>query len=88
MTVLPGTEIAIAGPLTFHQLALIIGAGSALIAILLSLYLIMMHATHYTVPVEANHEEGGRRVNGDHEEDAHDLLLFVGDCVVGCVHYD
>lgn len=50
--VLPGTEIPIAGPLTFHQLALIIGGGTALIAILLSFYLIMMHATNYTVPHE------------------------------------
>ncbi|KAM7199926.1 Organic solute transporter Ostalpha domain containing protein [Naviculisporaceae sp. PSN 640] len=52
LRILPGTEIPIAGPLTFHQLALIIGGGTALIAILLSFYLIMMHATNYTVPHE------------------------------------
>ncbi|KAM7217698.1 Organic solute transporter Ostalpha domain containing protein [Rhypophila decipiens] len=55
MRILPGTEIAIAGPLTFHQLALIIGGGCAIIAILLSFYLILMHANNYTVPHEQKH---------------------------------
>lgn len=50
--VLPGSEIDIVGPLTFHQLALIIAAASTLVAIVMSLYLIMMHATHYTGPRE------------------------------------
>jgi len=40
------------------------------------------------VPVETNHEEGRCRVDGDHEEDAHYLFLFVGHCVVCCVHHD
>ncbi|KAL1872026.1 hypothetical protein VTK73DRAFT_1694 [Phialemonium thermophilum] len=52
MRILPGSEIPIAGSLTFHQLALIIAAGSTLVAIAMSLYLIMMHATHYTKPAE------------------------------------
>lgn len=51
-TVLPTSEIAIAGPLTFHQLALIIAAAGTLVAIVLSLYLIWMHALHYTKPRE------------------------------------
>ncbi|KAK3353572.1 organic solute transporter Ostalpha-domain-containing protein [Lasiosphaeria hispida] len=55
LRILPATEIAIAGPLTFHQLALIIAAASTLVAILLSAYLIMMHATHYTMPHEQKH---------------------------------
>ncbi|KAK0714903.1 organic solute transporter Ostalpha-domain-containing protein [Lasiosphaeris hirsuta] len=55
LRILPATEIAIAGPLTFHQLALVIAAASTLVAILLSSYLIMMHATHYTVPHEQRH---------------------------------
>ncbi|KAK3687379.1 putative DUF300 domain protein [Podospora appendiculata] len=55
LRILPATEIAIAGTLTFHQLALIIGAATAGIAILLSLYLIMMHALNYTVPHEQKH---------------------------------
>lgn len=45
-------ERAIVGDLRFHDLAVIIAAGTALIAILLSFYLIMMHATHYTMPFE------------------------------------
>ncbi|KAK0645635.1 organic solute transporter Ostalpha-domain-containing protein [Cercophora newfieldiana] len=48
-------EKVIVGDLRFHDLALIIGAASALIAILLSFYLILMHATHYTVPYEQKH---------------------------------
>ncbi|KAK4448135.1 organic solute transporter Ostalpha-domain-containing protein, partial [Podospora aff. communis PSN243] len=45
----------IVGDLRFHDLATIIAAASALIAILLSFYLILMHATHYTVPYEQKH---------------------------------
>jgi hypothetical protein len=51
-TVLDGSERAIVGSLTFHQLALIIAGGSAIVAILLSFYLIWMHALHYTKPRE------------------------------------
>ncbi|KAB5577764.1 putative DUF300 domain protein [Coniochaeta sp. 2T2.1] len=53
--ILPTSEKAIAGSLTFHQLALIISAGSTLVAIVMSFYLIMMHATHYTKPREQKH---------------------------------
>ena len=38
--------------MTFHTLALIIAAACALIAIIVSFYLIIMHATHYTKPYE------------------------------------
>ncbi|OAQ98021.1 hypothetical protein LLEC1_05037 [Akanthomyces lecanii] len=48
----PGSEIEIVGHLTFHELARIIGAACALIAVLLSLYLAWMHALHYTKPRE------------------------------------
>ncbi|EGO59739.1 hypothetical protein NEUTE1DRAFT_61419 [Neurospora tetrasperma FGSC 2508] len=48
----PGDERPIAGPLTFHSLALIIAAASTLVAIAMSFYLIMRHATNYTVPNE------------------------------------
>ncbi|KAF8850591.1 DUF300-domain-containing protein [Acephala macrosclerotiorum] len=49
------SEIPIVGSLTFHTLGLIIAAGCALIAILLSFYLIWMHAIHYTKPYEQRH---------------------------------
>ncbi|PHH81225.1 hypothetical protein CDD82_1239 [Ophiocordyceps australis] len=48
----PGSEILIAGPLNFHDLARIIGASCTLIAVVLSLFLVLMHATHYTQPAE------------------------------------
>ncbi|EHK20875.1 uncharacterized protein TRIVIDRAFT_15638, partial [Trichoderma virens Gv29-8] len=51
----PGSEIKIAGPLNFHDLARVISAGCTLIAVVLSLYLIAMHATHYTQPKEQRH---------------------------------
>ncbi|KAH6659528.1 organic solute transporter Ostalpha-domain-containing protein [Truncatella angustata] len=50
-----GSETKIAGPFTFHQLALIIAGGCAAIAILLSLYLMWRHATNYTKPREQKH---------------------------------
>ncbi|KAJ4416231.1 hypothetical protein N0V85_002355, partial [Neurospora sp. IMI 360204] len=50
MRIHPGDERPIAGPLTFHSLALIIAAASTLVAIFTSFYLIMRHATNYTVP--------------------------------------
>lgn len=52
LAVSPGSEIKIAGPLNFHDLARVISAGCTLIAVVLSLYLIAMHATHYTQPKE------------------------------------
>lgn len=51
-TVHPGDERPIAGPLIFHSLALIIAAASTVVAIAMSFYLIMRHATNYTVPNE------------------------------------
>ena len=50
--VTPGSEIILVGPLDFHELARIIGASCTLIATVLSLYLVFMHATHYTKPRE------------------------------------
>ncbi|OAA57037.1 DUF300 domain containing protein [Niveomyces insectorum RCEF 264] len=55
LRILPTSEIKVAGPLTFHDLALIISGASTLIAIALSLYLIWMHALHYTKPNEQKH---------------------------------
>ncbi|KAK1752136.1 organic solute transporter Ostalpha-domain-containing protein [Echria macrotheca] len=55
LRILPATEKVLVGQLTFHDLAIIIAAGSTLIAILLSFFLIMMHATHYTVPRQQKH---------------------------------
>jgi hypothetical protein len=46
------SEIAFAGSLTFHQLCLLIEATCVAISVLLSLYLIWMHAFHYTKPNE------------------------------------
>jgi hypothetical protein len=48
----PGSEVKIAGPLNFHDLARVVAAGCTLISVVLSLYLIFMHATHYTQPKE------------------------------------
>ncbi|KAJ9136489.1 DUF300-domain-containing protein [Pleurostoma richardsiae] len=55
MRILPGSETPIAGSLTFHQLALIIAGASTLVAIVLSFYLIWMHALNYTKPREQKH---------------------------------
>lgn len=49
------TEIPIVGDLRFHDLGLIIAAGCTLIAVLLSFFLIFMHAIHYTKPYEQRH---------------------------------
>ncbi|KAH8680994.1 organic solute transporter Ostalpha-domain-containing protein [Xylariales sp. PMI_506] len=49
------SEIKIAGPFTFHQLALIIAGGCSAIAILTSFYLMFRHATNYTKPTEQKH---------------------------------
>ena len=40
------------GTMTFHTIGLIVAAACAFIAILLSFYLIWMHALHYTKPYE------------------------------------
>ncbi|PWI71400.1 DUF300 domain protein [Purpureocillium lilacinum] len=48
----PGSEIILIGPLNFHNLARIISASCTLIAAVLSLYLVWMHAIHYTQPRE------------------------------------
>ena len=50
--VLPGSEVLIAGPLTFHDLALIIAGSCTILAIAFSFYLIFMHARNYTKPGE------------------------------------
>ncbi|KID88208.1 hypothetical protein MGU_04618 [Metarhizium guizhouense ARSEF 977] len=52
MKISPGSERLIAGRLNFHDLARVISASSTLIATALSLYLIWMHALHYTQPRE------------------------------------
>ncbi|RFU77360.1 duf300 domain protein [Trichoderma arundinaceum] len=55
MRISSGSEMKIAGPLNFHDLARVIAAGCTLIAVVLSLYLVFMHATHYTQPKEQRH---------------------------------
>lgn len=49
------SEEVLVGNLTFHDLGIVISAATALIAILLSLYLMWMHAMHYTKPYEQRH---------------------------------
>lgn len=49
---MPTSEVTVVGNFTFHQLAIIIGGACTLIAIVLSFYLIWMHALHYTKPRE------------------------------------
>lgn len=48
-------EVAVYHGLTFHQLGLILSAGACVIAILVSFYLMLMHATHYLKPWEQRH---------------------------------
>ncbi|RKU47600.1 hypothetical protein DL546_007904 [Coniochaeta pulveracea] len=55
LRILPTSEVKIAGPLTFHQLALIIAAASTLFAIVMSFYLIIQHGRNYTKPREQKH---------------------------------
>ncbi|EHA22340.1 hypothetical protein ASPNIDRAFT_132324, partial [Aspergillus niger ATCC 1015] len=43
------------GGITFHQLCLIMGGAFGLMAILVSFYLIGMHATHYSKKIEQRH---------------------------------
>ncbi|KAG6118894.1 hypothetical protein E4U14_006141 [Claviceps sp. LM454 group G7] len=52
MRILPGSERILIGPLDFHDLARVIGASCTLIATVLSLYLVWMHALNYTQPRE------------------------------------
>lgn len=52
MMVVGKSEEVLVGNLTFHDLGIVISAATALIAILLSLYLMWMHAMHYTKPYE------------------------------------
>ncbi|PYH86507.1 DUF300-domain-containing protein [Aspergillus uvarum CBS 121591] len=40
------------GGITFHQLCLMVGGVFGLISMIVSFYLIMMHATHYSKPIE------------------------------------
>ncbi|KAF4634317.1 hypothetical protein G7Y89_g3797 [Cudoniella acicularis] len=47
-----GSEKALVGSFTFHSIGLVVAAACSLIAIIVSLYLIFMHATHYTKPYE------------------------------------
>ncbi|KAI3401340.1 hypothetical protein diail_11423 [Diaporthe ilicicola] len=46
------SEIPMAGPFTFHELALMISAATALVSMFVSFYLIWMHALNYTKPDE------------------------------------
>lgn len=50
--VVGASEVPIVGSITFHNLGLIISAACTLVAILLSFYLMWMHALHYTNPVQ------------------------------------
>lgn len=50
--VMLGDEMLIAGPLDFHDLARVIAASCTLIAVIMSLYLVFMHARNYTQPRE------------------------------------
>lgn len=50
-----GSEEKIAGPLTFHQLALIIAGAATIVAYVTSFYLMWQHALNYTKPREQRH---------------------------------
>ncbi|KAI0022723.1 DUF300-domain-containing protein [Xylariomycetidae sp. FL0641] len=50
-----GSEEKLVGPLTFHQLALIIAALSTIVCYVVSFYLMAMHAMNYTRPREQKH---------------------------------
>ncbi|KAI4870402.1 DUF300-domain-containing protein [Hypoxylon rubiginosum] len=50
-----GSEEKIAGPLTFHQLALIIAGAATVVAYIASFYLMWRHAVNYTKPREQRH---------------------------------
>lgn len=52
MMVVGKSEEFLVGGLTFHDIGIIVSAATALIAIILSLYLMWMHAVHYTKPYE------------------------------------
>ncbi|KAM4058969.1 organic solute transporter ostalpha domain-containing protein [Hirsutella rhossiliensis] len=55
MRIMPGDEVLIVGPLDFHDLARVIAASCTLIAVVMSLYLVSMHARNYTQPREQRH---------------------------------
>ncbi|KAI1409417.1 DUF300-domain-containing protein [Hypoxylon sp. FL1857] len=50
-----GSEEKIAGPLTFHQLALIIAGAATIVSYIASFYLMWQHALNYTKPREQRH---------------------------------
>ncbi|KAI0111875.1 DUF300-domain-containing protein [Daldinia grandis] len=50
-----GSEQKIAGPLTFHDLALIVSGGATIVAYIVSFYLMWQHALNYTKPREQRH---------------------------------
>ncbi|CAG8974774.1 hypothetical protein HYALB_00000386 [Hymenoscyphus albidus] len=50
-----GSEIPLIGIWTFHEIGLIAAPASALIALIVSFYLMLMHALHYTKPYEQRH---------------------------------
>lgn len=49
------SEVPIIDGLTFHGLSMVVGGGATFVAVIVSLSLIMMHATHYTRPYEQRH---------------------------------
>ncbi|OTB19893.1 hypothetical protein K445DRAFT_345053 [Daldinia sp. EC12] len=55
MLLIVGSEEKIAGPLTFHELALIIAGGATIVAYIVSFYLMWQHALNYTKPREQRH---------------------------------
>ncbi|KAI5868547.1 DUF300-domain-containing protein [Durotheca rogersii] len=50
-----GSEERIVGPLTFHELALIIAGAATLVAYVVSFFLMWQHALNYTKPREQRH---------------------------------
>ncbi|KAL7627577.1 hypothetical protein AAE478_001770 [Parahypoxylon ruwenzoriense] len=50
-----GSESKIVGPLTFHELALIIAGAAVLVSYISSFYLMWQHALNYTKPGEQRH---------------------------------
>ncbi|KAJ5495047.1 hypothetical protein N7539_000163 [Penicillium diatomitis] len=48
-------EVLWDGGVTFHQLSLIVGGACGLFACVVSIFLIMSHATHYSKPIEQRH---------------------------------
>ncbi|KAI1650802.1 DUF300-domain-containing protein [Daldinia loculata] len=50
-----GSEEKIVGPLTFHDLALVISGAATIVAFIVSFYLMWQHALNYTKPREQRH---------------------------------